>query len=335
MKICIFGAGAIGGMLAVRLAQVGQEVSVVARGAQLAAIREKGLTLLSGAGASEKRDTVRVNASDKPAELGPQDHVILCVKGYGLAAAVQTIAPLLGDKTSVVPAVNGIPWWFFHQWGGALEGMQLDSCDPDGGIARAVAPERIIGAVVFQSGANVEPGVVRHNSGSRMVFGEPNNVKSERAEGLAKAFADGGFDASCTDNIRLEIWLKLFGNVSFNPVSVLAGVSTDRMIDDPGVRGLFAQMMGETAAIGRAINLEVGMAPEARIAMTRKLGRIKTSMLQDVESSRPLEIEAIIGATVEVGRKLGIAMPALEAVYGLTRLRGEALGLYQPVKPAA
>ena len=325
MKICIFGAGAIGGMLAVRLTQAGHQVSVVARGAQLAAIREKGLTLLSG----EKRDTVQLKASDKPAELGVQDHVILCVKGYGLAQATTAIAPLLGSQTSVVPAVNGIPWWFFHQWGGALAGTRLQACDPDGSIADAVSPERIIGAVVFQSGANVEPGVVRHNSGSRMVFGELGNVKSERAEALAQAFKAGGFDASCTDNIRLEIWLKLFGNVSFNPVSVLAGVSTDRMIDDPGVHGLFVQMMSETAAIGRAIELEVGVTPENRIAMTRKLGKIKTSMLQDAESGRPLEIDAIIGATVEVGRKLGISMPALEAVYGLTRLRGDALGLYK------
>ena len=326
MKICIFGAGAIGGMLAVRLAQAGQEVSVIARGAQLAAIRERGLTLLSG----EKSDTVRLAASDNPADLGPQDHVILCVKGYGLPQAMQAIAPLLGPATSVVPAVNGIPWWFFSQWGGSLAGTQLKACDPDGVIARTVAPERIIGCVAFQSGANVAPGVVRHNSGSRMVFGEPGHARSARAEALAKAFADAGFESSCTENIRLEIWLKLFGNVSFNPVSVLSGVSTDRMIDEPGVHGLFAQMMGETAAIGLAMGIDVGMTPENRIAMTRKLGRIKTSMLQDVESGRPLEIEAIIGATVEVGRKLGVTMPFLEAVYGLTRLRGEMLGLYKP-----
>lgn len=326
MKICIFGAGAIGGMLAVRLALAGHAVSVIARGAQLAAIRERGLTLLSG----DQRDTVMLAASDQAADLGPQDHVILCVKGYGLPAAVGQIAPLLGPRTSVVPAVNGIPWWFFNQWGGALVGTRLKACDPDGVLAKAIAPERIIGAVVFQSGANVEPGVVRHNSGSRMVFGEPGNVKSERVEGLAKAFADSGFDSSSTDNIRLEIWLKLFGNVSFNPVSVLAGVSTDRMIDEPGVHGMFVQMMSEVAAVGRAIGIDITMAPENRIAMTRKLGRIKTSMLQDAESNRPLEIEAIIGATVEVGRKLGVPMPFIEAVYGLTRLRGEMTGLYQP-----
>ena len=330
MKICIFGAGAIGGLIAVRLAQAGQEVSVVARGAQLAAIRERGLTLVSGFGADEKRETVRIAASDKPADLGVQDHVILCVKGYGLPQAVQTIAPLLGPHTSVVPAVNGIPWWFFNQWGGALAGTQLKACDPQGLIAKAVAPERIIGCVVFQSGANLEPGVVRFNSGSRMVFGEPDGSQSERAVGLAKAFTEAGFAGSCVDNIRLEIWLKLFGNVSFNPVSVLSGVSTDRMIDEPGVHAMFVQMMSETAAIGKAIGIDVGVSPENRIAMTRKMGAIKSSMLQDAESSRPLEIEAIIGSTVEVGRKLGIAMPFLEAVYGLTRLRGEMLGLYKP-----
>ena len=326
MRICIFGAGAIGGMLAVRLTQAGHEVSVIARGAQLAAIRERGLTLLSG----EKSDTVKLAASDKAADLGPQDHVILCVKGYGLPQAVGQIAPLLGADTSVVPAVNGIPWWFFNQWGGTLEGTQLKACDPDGVIARAVAPERVIGAVVFQSGANVEPGVVRHNSGSRMVFGEPNNARSERAQGLAKAFADAGFDSSCSDDIRREIWLKLFGNVSFNPVSVLAGVSTDRMIDEPGVHAMFVQIMGEVAAVGRAIGIDITMAPAERVAMTRKLGRIKTSMLQDAESNRPLEIDAIVGATVEVGRKVGVPMPFIEAVYGLTRLRGEMTGLYKP-----
>jgi 2-dehydropantoate 2-reductase len=326
LKICIFGAGAIGGMLAVRLTQAGHEVSVIARGAQLAAIRERGLTLLSG----DKSDTVKLGASDKAADLGPQDHVILCVKGYGLPAAVGSIAPLLGAHTSVVPAVNGIPWWFFNQWGGALAGMQLKACDPDGVLAKAIAPERIVGAVVFQSGANVEPGVVRHNSGSRMVFGEPDGSKSARAEALAKAFADSGFESTCTDDIRREIWLKLFGNVSFNPVSVLAGVSTDRMIDEPGVHAMFAQMMSETAAVGRAIGIDISMAPESRIAMTRKLGRIKTSMLQDAESNRPLEIDAIIGATVEVGRKVGVPLPFIEAVYGLTRLRGEMTGLYKP-----
>lgn len=330
MKICIIGAGAIGGMLAVRLAQAGQEVGVMARGTQLAAIRDKGLTLLSRKGEEEVRDTVRLPASDNPAVFGPQDYVILCVKGYSLPQAVQNIAPLLGPKTAVVPAVNGIPWWFFHQWGGPLEGTQLKACDPRGVLAQHVAPERIIGAVAFQSGANVEPGVVRHNSGARMVFGELNNVKSERAEALAKAFADAGFEATCSDYIRMEIWLKLFGNVSFNPVSVLSGVSTDRMIDEAGVHGLFANMMRETAAIGRAIGLNVDISPENRIAMTRKLGRIKTSMLQDAESSRPLEVEAIIGATVEVGRKLNLPMPFLEAVYGLVRLRGNMLGLYTP-----
>jgi len=163
-----------------------------------------------------------------------------------------------------------------------------------------------------------------------MVFGEPNHSNSARAEGLAKAFADAGFESTCTDNVRLEIWLKLFGNVSFNPVSVLAGVSTDRMIDEPGVHAMFAQMMAETAAIGRAIGIDAGISPVNRIAMTRKLGTIKTSMLQDAEAGRPLEIEAIIGAAVEVGRKLGVTMPFLEAVYGLTRLRGAMLGLYQP-----
>ncbi len=303
MRICIFGAGAIGGTLAVRLALAGHEVSVVARGAQLAAIRERGLTLLSG----DKNDTVRPVVSDNPADLGTQDHVILCVKGYGLPQAMQSIAPLLGAATTVVPAVNGIPWWFFHQWGGALAGTQLEACDPDGAIARAVPPERIVGCVVFQAATNVEPGVVRHSSGSRMVFGEPSHARSARAEALAKAFADAGFDSACSDNIRLEIWLKLFGNVSFNPASVLAGVSTDRMIDQPGVHAMFAQMMTETAAIGRAVGIDAAVSPVNRIAMTRKLGAIKTSMLQDAEAGRPLEIEAIIGATVEVGRKLGRA----------------------------
>jgi 2-dehydropantoate 2-reductase len=325
LRICIFGAGAIGGTLAVRLALAGHEVGVVARGAQLAAIRERGLTLLSG----DESDTMRPAASDNPADLGTQDHVILCVKGYGLPQAAQSIAPLLGPATTVVPAVNGIPWWFFHQWGGALAGTQLKACDPDGAIAQAVSPERIVGCVVFQAATNVEPGVVRHSSGSRMVFGEPSHAKSARAQGLAQAFADAGFDSVCTDNIRLQIWLKLFGNVSFNPASVLAGVSTDRMIDEPGVQGMFVQMMAETAAIGRAIGIDAGISPVNRIAMTRKLGAIKTSMLQDAEAGRPLEIEAIIGATVEVGRKLAVPMPFLEAVHGLVRLRGATLGLYK------
>ncbi len=324
MKICIFGAGAIGGTIGARLALAGHEVSLVARGAHLAAIRANGLTLLQGA----ERHVVTVKASDHPAHLGPQDAVIIALKSHTLAAAVDGIAPLLKDDTAIVTAINGVPWWFFNGWGGVHQGTALQSCDADGRIARAIAPSRVVGGVVFMAANVPEPGVVRWNSGSRFVLGEPVHQASARVDALAAALVGAGIEAVASDNIRREIWLKLLGNVCFNPVSVLTGVTTDLMLDDRHLSSLFAGMMREAIAVANALGLDVTIKPDERMAQTRKLGPIKSSMLQDIEAGRPIELDAIVGSVVEIAERLGIATPFINTVFGAVRVRAAALGLY-------
>ena len=324
MKICIYGAGAIGGTLGVRLAQAGHEVSLIARGAHLAAIRANGLTLLKGS----ERDTVKLAASDNSAHFGKQDVVIIALKSHTLSAAVDGIAPLLGDDTSVVTAMNGVPWWFFHHFGGALEGAALQACDADGRIGRAIAPERVIGGVVYMSADVPEPGVVRWNSGTRLVLGEPSHESSPRTDNLAKALVGAGFEASASNHIRRELWLKLLGNVCFNPVSVLTGTHTGLMLADRHMRDMFAAMMTEAIAVANALGLGVTIEPEVRLEQSRKLGVIKTSMLQDVEAGRPIELDAIVGSVVEIAARLHLPTPFINAVFGAVRVKAAALGLY-------
>ena len=332
MKICIYGAGAIGGTLGARLALSGNQVSVVARGAHLDAIRAKGLTLLHG----DERHTVRVPASNNAADLGHQDVVIIALKGHSLPAAVQGIAPLLGPDTAVMTAMNGIPWWFFDGWGGALQGTSLKACDPDGGIARAIAQARVIGGVVFLAADVPEPGVVRWNSGGRVIVGEPSNQPSARVEILSKALVGAGFEAVASNNIRRDIWMKLLGNICFNPVSVLTGVSSDLMLDDAHMARLFTAMMMEALGIGNALGLDIAVKPEERMAQARKLGAIKTSMLQDIEAGRPIELDSIVGSAVEIAALLKLETPFINAVFGAVRMRAAALGLYvaQPASNA-
>ena len=324
MKICIYGAGAIGGTLGVRLAQAGHDVSLIVRGAHLAAIRANGLTLIKG----NERATVKLAASDNSADLGKQDVVIIALKSHTLSAAVDGIAPLLGEDTMVVTAMNGVPWWFFHPFGGALEGAALQACDADGCIGRAIAPERVIGGVVYMAADVPEPGVVRWNSGTRFVLGEPSHESSLRADNLAKALVGAGFEASASNNIRRELWMKLLGNVCFNPVSVLTGTDTARMLSDQYLCELFAGMMSEAIAIANAMGLGVTIEPAARLEQTRKLGAIKSSMLQDVEAGRPIELDAIVGSVVEIAARLNLPTPFINAVFGAVRVKAAALGLY-------
>ena len=324
MRICIFGAGAIGGTIGARLALAGHEVSLVARGAHLAALRTDGLTLLHG----PTRQVVRLAASDNPADLGAQDAVIIALKSHSLAAAVGGLAPLLGPDTAVVTAMNGVPWWFFDDWGGALAGTTLKSCDGDGRIAAAIASRRVIGGVVFLAADVPAPGVVRHNSGIRLVLGEPSNRASIRVDALVAALASAGFEATASDNIRRELWLKLLGNLCFNPLSTLTGDSTDLMLDDPHIAALFAAMMREAIALAAALGLAIDIDPEARMAQTRKLGSIKSSMLQDTEAGRPIELDAIVGSVVEIAGRLGVPTPFINAVFGTARVRASVLGLY-------
>ena len=324
MKICIYGAGAIGGTLGVRLAQAGHDVSLIARGAHLDAMRANGLTLLQG----DERAVVKLPASANAADFGAQDVVIVALKSHTLAAAVEGIAPLLGRDTAIVTAMNGVPWWFFDQWGGALQGTRLAACDRDGRIAAVLEHRRIIGGVVFMAADVPQLGVVRWNSGRRVVLGEPLHQSSARVDELTKALVGAGFEAVATDNIRRELWLKLLGNVCFNPVSVLTGVTTDVMLDDAHMRGLFLGMMREAITLANALGLGITVEPSARIAQTRKLGAIKSSMLQDVEAGRTIELDAIVGSVVEIAQRLALPAPFINAVYGTVRMRAKGLGLY-------
>jgi len=329
-KICVVGAGAIGGFLAARLAHAGNKVSVLARGQTLAAIRKHGIRLQS----EGQHIVAPVTASDQATELGQQDIVILAVKAPSLAAVAAQVPPLLGPDTVVLPALNGIPWWFFQGAKGTLAGHRLRAVDSDGTLERAIPAERIIGSVIFPSSSSPEPGVIVHASGTRMVFGEPSGAVSARVEAVVATLKAAGFAAEATPDVRMEVWLKLLGNACFNPVSLITGSPTDDMIDDPGIHRLFAGMMLELLELGRRIGITVDIEPEARLAFTRKLGHIKTSMLQDAEAGRPVEIDGILGTVVEIAEHAGCPAPLLTAVYAIARMRAQVGGLY-PMPPPA
>lgn len=323
MKIGVVGAGAVGGFFAARLAHVGHEVSVLARGKTLEAIRARGIRLESeGQSYSE---TVR--ASEHARELGAQDLVLLAVKAPSLPEVAKSVGPLLGAQTVVIPALNGLPWWFFLGDQGPLANHRLNAVDPEGIIERAVPFSRVIGCVVYPSFSAPEPGFARHAAGNRIVIGEPRGGVSQRADTVAGMLQGAGLAAEASDDVRREVWTKLLGNVCFNPVSLLCGCSTDRLIDDGRVYRIFVAMMGETLALGRALDIEVNIRPEVRIAATRKLGNIKTSTLQDAEAGRQVEIDGIIGAVVEAARSIGFPVPLLDAVCAFGRMRAGVLGL--------
>jgi 2-dehydropantoate 2-reductase len=324
MKICIVGAGAIGGYFAARLAHSGQEVSMLARGKTLEALRAHGIRLSS----EGKQFAERVRASDQAADLGVQDAVIFTVKAPSMPAASQSVAPLIGADTMIIPAMNGLPWWYFLEALGPLKGHQLKSLDPQGSTARAIASTKVVGCVVFPACSSPEPGVTIHASGNRVVFGEAAaGAPSERVQRITDAFKAAGFGAEASSDIRKEIWLKLLGNMCFNPISALVGCSTDQLIDDPRLYALFIGLMDEALALGKALGIAVDIKPAERIAITRKLGTVKTSMLQDVEGGRPLEIDGILGAPVEAAEALGHPAPLMSAVYALARKRAAVLGL--------
>jgi len=323
MRITVVGAGAVGGFLASKLFAAGHDVSVIARGATLLAIREQGLRLHTG------NDLViaPLKATSEPKELGVQDVVIFAVKAPALPAAVEAAKALLGQQTIVIPAVNGLPWWYFLKSNTALSGTRFKAVDPDGLIERNVLTDAVIGCVVFPSCMVEFPGVVRHMSGSKIVFGEPGGGTSSRVSEMADVFLEAGFDAHAHENIHEEIWLKLLGNACFNPVSLLVGCSTDEMIDDPNLNILFVEMMGELLELGSRLGISPKINPQQRIAITRKLGKVKTSMLQDVEGHKPVEIEAILGAMMSVADLVGVPMARTRTVYGLARMRARTLGL--------
>ena len=322
-KFCIVGAGAIGGMIATLLAWSGAAVSVVARGQTLDALARDGTRLVI----DRKTLQASVQVSDQPSELGVQDYVIVAVKAPSLPDIARRIGPLLGPETTVVTAMNGVPWWFFHNAEGALAGFQLKAIDPDGAIGRAIPAERVIGCVVYVAASGDRPGVVRHSSGRRLIVGELDHGLTPRLARLVNWLRCAGFDCRESLNIQREIWVKLQSNLCMNPISLLTTTTSDRIIGDPLVRRLCVSMMEEAARVGAAIGLPVSTPGEETIETIRSLGSFRMSMLQDLEHKRPVEIHALLTVVHDIGLSAGVPTPFIDGVLGLARLRATSLGL--------
>ncbi|HEY3784748.1 MAG TPA: 2-dehydropantoate 2-reductase [Steroidobacteraceae bacterium] len=331
MKICVFGAGAIGGYLAVELALAGNEVSVVARGAHLRVIQQHGLKLLT----QGREKAARVAATDDPARLGTQDLVICALKAHQAYQAAPAFAPLLGESTAVLTAMNGIPWWYFYKVGGRFENHQLAAVDPGGRQWNAIGPQRAIGCVVDPACHIPAPGVVVHQEFNRFTLGEPDGTLSGRVVALSKALMEAGFDAPIRDNIRWNVWLKLWGNVCFNPISALTGATLDRITDDPGLRRLCVTMILETRAVNEALGIQIPVhMMDRRLKAAGSVRGHKMSMLQDLEAGRPLEIDALVTAVQELGRLTEVPTPSIDAVLSLVLARARGLRLYTPLGAA-
>jgi 2-dehydropantoate 2-reductase len=323
MKVCIIGAGAIGGFIGARLAAAGRaEVCALARGSTLEALRRHGWRLQQGGSLLQ----APARASDDTASLGAQDLVIIAVKGPALGAVANQIAPLLGPETRVMPAMNGVPWWFAEGVPG-VGTERLRSVDPDGSIGQAIATRRVIGCVVHASASTIEPGCVQHRMGHGLVVGEAGGGRSAAVQAVADLLAHAGFDVTHSADVRRDVWYKLWGNMTMNPVSAITGATADLVLADPLVRAFNSAAMREAAAIGALLGCPIDQSPEDRHAITARLGAFKTSMLQDVEAGRPIELEAIVGAVRELGERLGLPTPSIDAIYGLTRLFGQVRGL--------
>lgn len=323
-RVAIVGAGAIGGWIGVHLAKAGCDLSVLARGETLAALQRDGLQMRSG----ESTTSVPVKASNGAAELGIQDLVVIAVKAPSLVSVAQQVGPLIGPDTVVVTAMNGVPWWFLDGFGGAVADQALASVDPSGEIARAIPTHHVIGCVVHASCSLDAPGVVRHHFGDGLIVGEPAGGLSERAQALAALLQKAGFKATASPQIQKDIWYKLWGNMTVNPISALTGATTDRILDDDLVRGFVSSVMLEAKVIGEHIGIPIDQQPDDRHAVTRKLGAFKTSMLQDVAAGKPVELDALVSAVRELGQLTGVETPFTDALLGLSRLQAQTLGLY-------
>jgi 2-dehydropantoate 2-reductase len=324
MKVCIYGAGAIGGYLGVQLARAGADVSLVARGAHLETMKANGLKLLIG----DEEHVVQPRCTDNPAELGPQDFIIICLKAHSIAGVIDAMKPLIGPHTRVVTAVNGIPYWYFYKHGGNYENSTLESIDPGGRQWRELGPERAIGCIVYPATEIEAPGVVRHVYGDRFPLGEPSGEKSEDVERLSALFVKAGLQAPVLDRIRDEIWLKLWGNVCLNPISALTHATLDVICSDPATRALSKAIMLEAQSIAESFGVKFRVDVERRIEGARKVGAHKTSMLQDLERGRPMEIDPLVTVVQEMGHLTGIPTPALDNVLALTAQRAKIAGLY-------
>ena len=324
MKVCIFGAGAIGGYMGVKLAKAGADVSLVARGPHLAAMQEKGLTLIE----EGETTTVPVTASDDPAALGVQDYVIVTLKAHSVPPVVSKMAPLIGQDTTIVSGVNGVPWWYFHKLEGVHEGTRLDSVDPGNVQWDGFGPDRVLGCVVYPAAEVIEPGVIKHIEGNRFSLGEPDGSKSERAQALSKILANAGLKAPVRPKLRDEIWVKLWGNLSFNPISALTHATLDVLCTDEGTRAVARNMMVEAQEIAERLGVKFPIDVDRRIAGGAAVGAHRTSMLQDLDQGRPMEIDALVASVQELGRVTSVPTPTIDTVLGLIRLRARTAGLY-------
>ena len=319
MKICIYGAGAIGGYLGTELALAGYEVTLIARGQHLEAMRRHGLTVLI----EGESHVAEVACTDDPSEAGAQDYVVIALKAHSVTSVMDKMRALLGPGTAVVTAQNGIPWWYFHKLEGPWEGHRLESADPGGRIWDVLGPQRAIGCVVYPSCEIVEPGVIKHIQGKRFMLGEPDGSKSERVLALSKVLTASGLKAPVRPRIRDDIWLKLWGNVSFNPVSVLTLATLEQLTKDGDVRGVVRAMMTEAQAVAEELGVKFTVDVDRRIGWAGEVGAHKTSMLQDLEMGRPMEIDALVATVSEMGRLLGIPTPTIDVVLALVRLRAQ------------
>ena len=322
-RVCIYGAGAIGGWIGAHLAAAGCRVSAVARGATLDALQRHGLRLREGGVES----AWPVHASADPVNLGVQDLVLVAVKATGLLDVAHRIKPLIGPGTVVLSAMNGVPWWFFQDFGGRFAGTVLNAVDATAEIGQAIPGASVIGCVVHAS-CTTEPGYAQHHFGNKLIVGEPSGQPSERVKRLAALLQAAGFEASISEQIQKDVWYKLWGNMTVNPISALTGATTDRILDDDLVRAFVSSVMLEAREIGAHIGIPIAQQPEDRHAVTRKLGAFKTSMLQDLEAGKPIELDALVTVVKELGALTGVATPFTDALLGLARLQARVRGLY-------
>jgi 2-dehydropantoate 2-reductase len=315
--VCVFGAGAIGGFLAARLAMAGLPVSVVARGAHRDAIERDGLVLESGG----ERHVTRPRVAADPAALGPQDYLVVTLKAHSLQPALPQLRPLIGPRTTIVAGVNGLPWWYFHGVGGPFEGRRIHAVDPDGALWDGLPPAQTLGCILYPAAEIAAPGVIRHGFGDRFSLGEPDGSRSDRAERLSRLLIGAGLKAPVRPRLRDELWVKLWGNMAFNPISALTTATLDVITGEPGSRAVARAMMLEGQAVAEALGIRFAIDVDKRIAGGAEVGRHRTSMLQDLELGRPLEIEALLGAVVEVAAWVGVPVPLSAAILALVRQR--------------
>lgn len=321
MKFLIAGAGAIGAYIGARMSQAGLEVTLFARGPHLRAMQQHGVQVKSAEGNFVARPRIVASLD----EAGQVDVVFLGVKAHGLTQLAPQLAPVLGPDTTVVSTQNGIPWWYFQGFGGEWDGLQLERVDPGGVIASAIEARRVLGSIVYFSTEIVAPGVVQHIEGNRISLGEPDGTRSDRIRQIAEVLVKSGLRAPITTRIRHEIWVKVLGNASFNPVSALTRATLVEMVRDPGVCALIRNIMQEVEAVSSKLGMELPVTIDQRIAGAEKVGEHKTSMLQDLEAGRPMELEAIVGSVVELGERLGVAMPFTRTVYDCAKLLAQSV----------